>query len=209
MDTACSSSLVALDLAARLLLSDEADLVLAGGVYTANHPGVFLTMQSLGTVSGTRRCRPFDAAADGMLVGEGVGMLVLKRLSDALRTRRCRPFDAAADGMLVGEGVGMLVLKRLSDALRDNDRVHGVIRASGTNQDGRTSGITAPSTQAQAGLLRGVLNRSGVAAEDLGYFEAHGTGTTLGDPIEIAGITSAFDGLTDRTGYCPIGSVKA
>ncbi|OEV00244.1 polyketide synthase (OzmK) [Streptomyces qinglanensis] len=176
MDTACSSSLVALDLAARLLLSDEADLVLAGGVYTANHPGVFLTMQSLGTVSGTRRCRPFDAAADGMLVGEGVGMLVLKRLSDALR---------------------------------DNDRVHGVIRASGTNQDGRTSGITAPSTQAQAGLLRGVLNRSGVAAEDLGYFEAHGTGTTLGDPIEIAGITSAFDGLTDRTGYCPIGSVKA
>ncbi|MER5705086.1 beta-ketoacyl synthase N-terminal-like domain-containing protein [Micromonospora sp. NPDC002296] len=176
VDTACSSSLVAIDVAARLLLSDEADLVLAGGVYVCNHPGVFLTMQSLGTVS---------------------------------RTRRCRPFDADADGMLVGEGVGVLVLKRLSDALRDNDRVHGVIRASGTNQDGRTSGITAPSTQAQATLLRRTLRRSGVPVDQLGYFEAHGTGTTLGDPIEIAGITSAFAGLTDRTGYCPIGSVKA
>ncbi|HWG98926.1 MAG TPA: beta-ketoacyl synthase N-terminal-like domain-containing protein, partial [Pilimelia sp.] len=176
VDTACSSSLVAIDLAIRLLRSDEADLVLAGGVYVCNHPGVFLTMQSLGTVSGTRRCRPFDAGADGMLVGEGVGMLVLKRLSDALR---------------------------------DNDRVHGVIRASGTNQDGRTSGLTAPSAQAQARLLREVLRRSGVPADRLGYFEAHGTGTRLGDPIEIAGITAAYAGLTDRTGYCPVGSVKA
>jgi polyketide synthase PksN len=176
VDTACSSSLVAIDLAIRLLLSDQADVMLAGGVYVANHPGVFLTMQNLGTVSGTRRCRPFDAAADGMLVGEGVGVLVLKRLSDAVR---------------------------------DNDRVHGVILASGTNQDGRTSGITAPSTQAQSRLLREVLRRSGVRADHLGYFEAHGTGTTLGDPIEIAGITAAYAGLTDRVGYCPIGSVKA
>ena len=176
VDTACSSSLVAIDVAVRLLLSDQADVVLAGGVYVCNHPGVFLTMQALGTVSGTRRCRPFDAGADGMLVGEGVGMLVLKRLSDAVR---------------------------------DNDRVHGVIRASGTNQDGRTSGITAPSTQAQATLLREVLGRAGVPADRLGYFEAHGTGTTLGDPIEIAGITAAYSGLTDRTGYLPIGSVKA
>jgi 3-oxoacyl-(acyl-carrier-protein) synthase/SAM-dependent methyltransferase len=176
VDTACSSSLVAIDMAIRLLLSDEADMVLAGGVYVINHPGVFLTMQNLGTVSATRRCTPFDAEADGMLVGEGVGMLVLKRLSDAVR---------------------------------DNDRVHGVIRASGTNQDGRTSGITAPSVQAQSTLLRDVLRRSGVQADQLGYFEAHGTGTTLGDPIEIAGITSAYAGLTDRKGYCPIGSVKA
>ncbi|MEV4315699.1 beta-ketoacyl synthase N-terminal-like domain-containing protein [Actinocrispum sp. NPDC049592] len=176
VDTACSSSLVAIDVAIRLLLSDQADMVLAGGVYVINHPGVFLTMQNLGTVSATRRCTPFDAQADGMLVGEGVGMLVLKRLSDAIR---------------------------------DNDRVHGVIRASGTNQDGRTSGITAPSVHAQSTLLRDVLRRSGVQADRLGYFEAHGTGTTLGDPIEIAGITSAYAGLTDRKGYCPIGSVKA
>ena len=176
VDTACSSSLVAIDIAARLLLSDEADLMLAGGVYVCNHPGAFLTMQNLGTVSGTRQCRPFDAGADGMLVGEGVGMLVLKRLSDALR---------------------------------DNDRVYGVIRAIGVNQDGRTSGITAPSSKAQARLLREVLRRSGIPADRLGYFEAHGTGTRLGDPIEIAGITAAFAGLADRIGYCPIGSVKA
>lgn len=176
VDTACSSSLVAIDVARRMLLSGATDVALAGGVYVCNHPGVFLTMQSLGTVSPSR-C--------------------------------CRPFDASADGMLVGEGVGVLVLKRLDDAVRDNDRIHGVIRASGTNQDGRTSGITAPSTRAQSTLLREVLDRSGVDVAELGYYEAHGTGTALGDPIEIAGITDAYSDLTPGTGLFPVGSVKA
>ncbi|WP_055546109.1 beta-ketoacyl synthase N-terminal-like domain-containing protein [Streptomyces kanamyceticus] len=176
IDTACSSSLVAVDIARRLLLDGESDLALAGGVYVANHPGTFVTMEALGTVS---------------------------------PGRACRPFDADADGMLVGEGVGVLVLKRLSDAVRDNDRIHGVIRGSATNQDGRTSGITSPSSAAQSGLLRDVYRRSGIDMDRLGYIEAHGTGTSLGDPIEVHGLTEAFAEFTERKQFCAIGSVKA
>ncbi|WP_330478637.1 phosphopantetheine-binding protein [Streptomyces platensis] len=176
VDTACSSSLVAVDIARRLLLDGESDLALAGGVYVANHPGTFVTMEALGTVS---------------------------------PGRACRPFDADADGMLVGEGVGVLVLKRLSDAVRDNDRILGVIRGSATNQDGRTSGITSPSSAAQSGLLRDVYRRSGIDMGRLRYIEAHGTGTSLGDPIEVHGLTEAFADFTERKQFCAIGSVKA
>ncbi|PJN42466.1 polyketide synthase (OzmK) [Streptomyces sp. CB02959] len=176
VDTACSSSLVAVDLARRLLLSGESDLALAAGVYVANHPGTFVTMEALGTVS---------------------------------PGRACRPFDADADGMLVGEGVGVLVLKRLSDAVRDNDRILGVIRGSGTNQDGRTSGITSPSAPAQSALLRDVYRRNGIDMDRLRYIEAHGTGTSLGDPIEVHGLTEAFADFTDRRQFCAIGSIKA
>ncbi|MFF7631639.1 beta-ketoacyl synthase N-terminal-like domain-containing protein [Kitasatospora sp. NPDC008050] len=175
VDTACSSSLVALDVARRLLLDGEADLALAGGVYVVNHPGTFVTMEALGTVS---------------------------------PNRACRPFDAEADGMLVGDGVGVLVLKRLSDAVRDNDRILGVVRGSGTNQDGRTSGITSPSSAAQSALLREVYRRSGVDMDRLRYIEAHGTGTSLGDPIEVHGLAEAFEQFTDRRQFCAIGSVK-
>ncbi|MEU1662525.1 beta-ketoacyl synthase N-terminal-like domain-containing protein [Streptomyces sparsogenes] len=176
VDTACSSSLVAVDIARRLLLSGEAELALAAGVYVVNHPGTFVTMEALGTVS---------------------------------PRRTCRPFDAEADGMLVGDGVGVLVLKRLSDAVRDNDRILGVIRGSGTNQDGRTSGITSPSSTAQSALLREVYRRSGVDMGRLRYVEAHGTGTSLGDPIEVHGLTEAFEEFTERKQFCAIGSIKA
>ncbi|MCF3120382.1 methyltransferase [Streptomyces arenae] len=176
VDTACSSSLVAVDVARRLLLDGESDLALAAGVYVANHPGTFVTMEALGTVS---------------------------------PGRACRPFDADADGMLVGEGVGVLVLKRLSDAVRDRDRILGVIRGSATNQDGRTSGITSPSSTAQSALLRDVYRRGGVDMSRLRYVEAHGTGTSLGDPIEVLGLTEAFAEFTDRRQFCAIGSVKA
>ncbi|ADI12768.1 putative polyketide synthase (OzmK) [Streptomyces bingchenggensis BCW-1] len=176
VDTACSSSLVAVDIARRLLLSGEAELALAAGVYVVNHPGTFVTMEALGTVS---------------------------------PRRTCRPFDAEADGMLVGDGVGVLVLKRLSDAVRDNDRILGVIRGSATNQDGRTSGITSPSSTAQSALLREVYRRSGVDMGRLRYVEAHGTGTSLGDPIEVHGLTEAFEEFTERKQFCAIGSVKA
>ncbi|MEU1130957.1 beta-ketoacyl synthase N-terminal-like domain-containing protein [Streptomyces sp. NPDC005900] len=176
VDTACSSSLVAVDIARRLLLDGESDLALAAGVYVANHPGTFVTMEALGTVS---------------------------------PGRACRPFDADADGMLVGEGVGTLVLKRLSDAVRDNDRILGVIRGSATNQDGRTSGITSPSSAAQSALLRDVYRRSSVDMARLRYVEAHGTGTSLGDPIEVHGLNEAFAEFTDRRRFCAVGSVKA
>jgi acyl transferase domain-containing protein len=122
---------------------------------------------------------------------------------------RCRTFDDGADGFVPGEGVGAVVLKSLETALRDGDHVHGVIAASGANQDGRTSGLTAPSAPSQRALLTSVYRRFGVDPRHIGYVECHGTGTRLGDPIEIEALAGAFGEFTDRRGYCAVGSVKS
>ncbi|MFI2641581.1 polyketide synthase [Streptomyces sp. NPDC018610] len=118
---------------------------------------------------------------------------------------RCRPFDARANGFVRGEGCGVLLLKRLADAERDGDRVLGVIEATGVNHDGRATGFTAPSVAAQTRLIESVLAAAGCTADDVGYLEAHGTGTALGDPIELAAARAALGG--SRTWH--IGSVKA
>ncbi|MFI8356846.1 SDR family NAD(P)-dependent oxidoreductase [Streptomyces cyaneofuscatus] len=122
---------------------------------------------------------------------------------------RCRPFDEGADGFVPGEGVGALLLKRLDHALRDGDHIHGVIAGTGANQDGRTSGITAPSAPSQRGLLTSVYERFGIDPDGIGYVECHGTGTRLGDPIEIEALTEAFRASTSRRGFCAVGSVKS
>ncbi|MGE0415883.1 MAG: SDR family NAD(P)-dependent oxidoreductase, partial [Acetobacteraceae bacterium] len=122
---------------------------------------------------------------------------------------RCASFDAAADGFVCGEGAGVVVLKRLADAQRDGDAIHGVIRGSGINQDGRTNGITAPSAPSQAALEAEVYARAGIDPATLSYVETHGTGTPLGDPIEVEALTSAFRRGTDRVGFCALGSAKA
>ncbi|WP_416970861.1 SDR family NAD(P)-dependent oxidoreductase [Streptomyces sp. 4F14] len=175
VDTSCSSSLVALDLACKDLWSGETDMALAGGVYVQSTP------------------RLFDLAGRaGMLSPTG----------------GCRAFDHRADGFVPGEGVGVLVLKRLDEALADGDHVHGVIRASGTNHDGATNGITAPSSVSQERLLSEVYDRFGVDVGTIQLVEAHGTGTKLGDPIEFQALTRAFRKGTDKSGYCALGSVK-
>ena len=122
---------------------------------------------------------------------------------------RCASFDAAADGFVCGEGAGVVVLKRLADAERDGDFVHGVIRGSAINQDGRTNGITAPSAPSQAALEAELYERIGTAPDTLTYIETHGTGTPLGDPIEVEALTSAFRRSTKRVGFCSLGSAKA
>ncbi|OEU94845.1 SDR family NAD(P)-dependent oxidoreductase [Streptomyces oceani] len=122
---------------------------------------------------------------------------------------RCKTFDNAADGFVPGEGVGALVLKRLADAERDGDRIHGVIRGSGVNQDGRTNGITAPNAASQRELARDVYERYGVDPGGISYVEMHGTGTKLGDPIELEALASVYQEKTDRVGYCAVGSVKS
>ncbi|WP_228182536.1 SDR family NAD(P)-dependent oxidoreductase [Streptomyces anulatus] len=122
---------------------------------------------------------------------------------------RCRPFDEGADGFVPGEGVGALLFKRLDHALRDGDNIHGVIAGTGANQDGRTSGITAPSAPSQSGLLTSVYERFGIDPGGIGYVECHGTGTRLGDPIEIEALTQAFRTSTSRRGFCAVGSVKS
>ncbi|MCP4688927.1 MAG: SDR family NAD(P)-dependent oxidoreductase, partial [Desulfobacterales bacterium] len=124
-------------------------------------------------------------------------------------TGRCRPFDHRADGIAAGEAVGVVALKRLEDALGDRDHIYGVIKGSGVNQDGKTDGITAPSMAAQRDLARAVYDKNGVDPRTITCMEAHGTGTKLGDPIEVSALSAAFGHYTDRKEYCAIGSVKS
>jgi 3-oxoacyl-(acyl-carrier-protein) synthase/acyl carrier protein len=176
VDTACSSSLVSLHLACQALRSREVDMALAGGVSLWLVPESYLAMSQAGMLS-------------------PIG--------------RCRAFDDAADGIVMGDGVGALVLKRLKDAEADNDFIHGVIIGSGTNQDGRTNGITAPSVISQIELERGVYAKYGIDPATISYVETHGTGTKLGDPIELEALATVFKEKTDKKGYCALSSVKS
>ncbi|MFF7856432.1 SDR family NAD(P)-dependent oxidoreductase [Streptomyces sp. NPDC007904] len=152
--------------------------------------------------------------ADLMLVG-GV-TLYLTELPHVFMSRagmlsprgHCSPFDASADGIVPGEGCAVVVLKPLSKALADGDHVHAVIRASGLNQDGRTNGITAPSAASQARLIGATLDRFGLTPDDIDYVECHGTGTPLGDPIEVTALNQVFAPAGRPAGSVPIGSVK-
>src|ERR1700731_4834094 len=121
---------------------------------------------------------------------------------------RCKAFDASADGFVRGEGAGMLLLKRLSKALADGDPIHGVIIGTALNQDGHTNGISLPSAEAQARLMRDACTDAGVSPSQIGFVEAHGTGTAVGDPIEAHALSNAL--CQDRSQEAPllIGSVK-
>nr|BAP05591.1 CalC [uncultured Candidatus Entotheonella sp.] len=121
----------------------------------------------------------------------------------------CESFGEGGDGYIPGEGVGVAVLKRLDDALRDHDHIYGVIIGSAVNHDGKTNGYTVPNPRAQQMAIADALAESGVHAEDISYIEAHGTGTKLGDPIEMTGLTRAFSEHTSKTAYCRIGSAKS
>ncbi len=121
---------------------------------------------------------------------------------------RCRAFDAQANGYVRGEGAGAIVLKPLSLAMADGDSIYAVIRGSAINQDGRTNGLTAPSKAAQEAVLRDAYRQAGTLAGQVDYIEAHGTGTLLGDPIEVAAIGSVLaEGRAPGT-HCALGSVK-
>ena len=120
----------------------------------------------------------------------------------------CKPFDDRANGFVRGEGGALVLLKRLSDAQRDGDTIHAVIRGTAVNHDGHTNGLTAPSSAAQALLIRRAHEAAGVPPEVIGYVEAHGTGTALGDPIEVEALTQAFSAVA-RSQYCALGSVKS
>lgn len=175
-DTACSSSLVALHQACQSLVSGESDLALAGGVSVFTTPEYHLLASSLGMLS---------------------------------PTGKCRSFDDNGDGFVIGEGVGVVVLKPLARALADGDPIRAVIKGSAVNQDGRTNGITAPSARSQQELEAEVYERFGIHPETLGYVETHGTGTRLGDPIELEALTASFRRYTPRRNFCAIGSIKS
>jgi acyl transferase domain-containing protein/enoyl-CoA hydratase/carnithine racemase/acyl carrier protein len=176
IDTACSSSLVAIANACDSLTSGASDLALAGGVYVMSGPEMHIkTSQS------------------GMLSTDG----------------KCFTFDQRANGFVPGEGVGVVVLKRLADAQSDNDIVQGLIQGWGVNQDGKTNGITAPNANAQKRLEQTVYDKYNIDPAAIQLIEAHGTGTKLGDPIEIEGLKESFKDYTDKVDYCAVGSVKS
>jgi myxalamid-type polyketide synthase MxaB len=122
---------------------------------------------------------------------------------------RCKTFDAKADGYVRAEGCGAIVLKRLADALRDRDHILALVRGSAVNQDGRTAGIASPNASAQQSVIREALAQAGVAPRELTYIEAHGTGTSIGDPIEVEAIKGALGKPTPGEAPCLLGSVKA
>ncbi|MGA9994163.1 MAG: beta-ketoacyl synthase N-terminal-like domain-containing protein [Pyrinomonadaceae bacterium] len=176
VQTACSTSLVAVHLACQSLLNHECDMALAGGV----------------SVSVPQR--------QGAVYEEG---------SIVSPDGHCRAFDAKAEGTVKGSGVGIVVLKRLSDALADGDQVDAVIKGSAINNDGSLKvGYTAPSVEGQASVIEEAMAMAAVEPETITYVETHGTGTALGDPIEIAALAQAFGASTEAKGFCAIGSVK-
>ncbi|MBV7331443.1 amino acid adenylation domain-containing protein [Chloroflexi bacterium TSY] len=180
VQTACSTSLVAVHMACQSLMSGECDMALAGGVsVVVPHRG-------------------------GYLYEEG-----MVRSPDG----HCRAFDAQAQGTIFGNGGGLVLLKRLQDAIDDNDSIVAVIKGSAINNDGALKvGYTAPGVDGQAEAISGALAVADIDASTIGYVETHGTATKLGDPIEVAGLTQAFQQNTDvdtlNPQQCAIGSVK-
>ncbi|HJT56092.1 MAG TPA: SDR family NAD(P)-dependent oxidoreductase, partial [Ktedonobacteraceae bacterium] len=175
IDTACSSSLVAVHLACQSLRNSECKLALAGGVNAMLLPETMVS-----------------ACKMGMLAEDG----------------RCKTFDASADGFALGEGCGIIVLKRLSDAQADGDNILAIIRGSAVNQDGRSNGITAPNKLAQEAVIRKALANAGIAPQRVSYVEAHGSGTALGDPIEIEALSSALAEGRSQDQPVIVGTVK-
>ncbi|WP_426752693.1 SDR family NAD(P)-dependent oxidoreductase [Myxococcus sp. Y35] len=175
VDTACSSSLAAVHLACQSLRTDESTLAIAGGVKLILAPHLSVFLSKAGALS---------------------------------PSSRCRTFDRDADGMVQGEGCGVVILKRLRDAVRDGDRVLAVLRGTAMNHDGASGGLTVPNVRAQEALYRRVLQRAGVEPGQVDYLEAHGTGTRLGDPIELDGVARVYGAARPSERPLWVGSVK-
>lgn len=177
VQTACSTGLVAVHLACQSLLNGECEAALAGAVSIRfPHRTGYLYREG------------------GMVSPDG----------------HCRPFSDRSQGTVFGNGVGVVVLKRLEDAIADRDSIHAVIRGTAINNDGASKmSYTAPSIDGHAEVVVEALAIAGVGADTIGYVEAHGTATDLGDPVEIAALTQAFREATDQKQFCALGSVKS
>jgi len=174
IDTACSSSLTALVTACDSLVA-QGGTALVAGVWIIPGPSVHIAMSQLRALS---------------------------------PSGRCHAFDAQADGFVPGEGVGVILVKRLQDALDDGDEIQAVIKGWGSNQDGKSNGITAPNGRAQSELIESVYARFGLQPQSIGLIEAHGTGTRLGDPIEVEALKHVFRDVAPET-HCALNSVKS
>jgi acyl transferase domain-containing protein/non-ribosomal peptide synthetase component F/acyl carrier protein len=175
VDTACSSSSVAVHLACQSLNSGECRLALAGGVNLVMSPEITIMLSKVGLL-GSHPC--------------------------------CKTFDAEADGFVRGEGCGIVVLKRLSDAFADGDNILAVLRSTAVNQDGRSSGLTAPNERAHKAVIREALSRAGVEPSRVSYVEAHGTASRLGDAVELQALSKVLGKGRSENQHLFIGSVK-
>ncbi|MGD1702713.1 SDR family NAD(P)-dependent oxidoreductase [Dapis sp. BLCC M229] len=176
LDTSCSSSLVTLHLACQSLRSRESNLALVGGVNLMLHPNTTHALCQGGALS-----------------------------PDSL----CKTFDASANGYARGEGCGMVVLKRLQDALVDGDRILAVVKSSAVNHDGPSSGLTVPNQQAQKKLILQALDNAKVDPLDIDYVECHGTGTSLGDPLEVRALNQVYCQGRSKENALLLGAVKS
>lgn len=150
------------------------------------------------------------AVASGVTIYSSPKMYINTSKNNMLSENgKCRPFDKAANGFVPGEGCGVVILKKLRAAVRDNDNILAVIDGSCMNQDGKTNGIMSPNVISQCALEKEVYEKFNIPVDKIGYCEAHGTGTKLGDPIEIEALTESFREYTLEVGFCSIGSVKA
>jgi acyl transferase domain-containing protein len=174
---ACSTSTVAVHLAFQSLMSRECDVALAGGISLT-------WLQKAG----------YHFTEGGILSKDG----------------HTRPFDADASGTVFSDGVAIVVLKRIEDAIADGDNIEAVILGSAVNNDGSMKvGFTAPSIDAQAAVIAEAMAVAGVSPDSIGYIEAHGTGTVLGDPIEVEALTQVFRSATEEKQFCALGSLKS
>jgi acyl transferase domain-containing protein len=176
VDAACASSLSAVHVAISELVSGRADMMITGGCDTENSIFGYLCFSKVGALS---------------------------------RSGVIKPLDDTADGTLVGEGIGMIALKRLADAERDGDRVYAVIKGIGSSSDGRFKSIYAPRAEGQQAALHRAYEDADCSPATIGLFEAHATGTRVGDQTELAALNAVLRAATDETGYAAIGSVKS
>lgn len=176
IDAACASALTAIHQAVKSLQIGESKVALAGGVDILLDEEPYLKLS-----------RAHVLSQDG----------------------RCKTFDESANGIGLGEGCGILVLKRLSDAINDGNKIYGVIEGTALNNDGNTMGITTPNPEAQRDLIQQAINVAGISPESISYIEAHGTGTLIGDPIELKALTEIFRRSSSQSQYCGVGSVKS
>ncbi|MFE9783859.1 SDR family NAD(P)-dependent oxidoreductase [Nocardia salmonicida] len=176
VDAACASSLSAVHVAISELVSGRADMMITGGCDTENSIFGYLCFSKVGALS---------------------------------RSGVIKPLDDSADGTLVGEGIGMIALKRLADAERDGDRVYAVIKGIGSSSDGRFKSIYAPRAEGQQAALHRAYEDADCSPATIGLFEAHATGTRVGDQTELAALNAVLREATDETGYAAIGSVKS
>ena len=181
IDTACSSGLVAMYKATQAIVNGECSMALVGSV----------------------SCMPLPVIANK---DAGIGIVDIQNISAS--DNHTRTFDDKCDGTYAAEGAFAFLLKSYDEAIRDGDQIRAVILGGAVNQDGASNGLTSPNAEAQKDLIISALRAAQVSAEDISYIEAHGTGTKLGDPIEIDGISKAYRKLTNKKQFCAIGSLK-